>query len=140
MEIALIGCWKFSKKHILFYLYCLVTVSVFSVMLICCKNWIFFYVGPLKEDIFLTTFYGLYFSHLHTYALQVSSWASEDSFPCTAVTSFILVQLVFLLSFCKWPWGNIYSKLPRILLFHFWTINTLSQKGFNPPKQSEVCY
>ena len=26
-----------------------------------------FYVGPPKEDIFLTSFYGLYFSHNYTY-------------------------------------------------------------------------
>ena len=29
------------------------------------SNAIFFNVGPPKEDIFFTTFYGLYFSHLH---------------------------------------------------------------------------
>ena len=32
----------------------------------------FFNVGPLKEDIFLTTFYGLYFNQWCTYILQIT--------------------------------------------------------------------
>ena len=40
----------------------------------------FFYVGPPKEDIFLTTFYGLYFSSM-LHMLQISILASEGSFP-----------------------------------------------------------
>ena len=43
---------------------------------------IFFNVGPHKEDIFLTTFYGLYFNHqLHIYFTDYNScWAFECSF------------------------------------------------------------
>ena len=39
----------------------------------------FFKVGPHKEDIFLTTSYGLYFSSM-LHMLQIAIWASEGSF------------------------------------------------------------
>ena len=39
----------------------------------------FFYVGPPKENIFLTTFYGLNFSSM-LHMLQISIWASEGNF------------------------------------------------------------
>ena len=39
------------------------------------KMKVFFYVGPPKESIFLTTFYGLYFSHQYTNITNyISSW------------------------------------------------------------------
>ena len=42
----------------------------------------FFNVDPPNEDIFLTTFYGLYFNQWCTYILQITFqlWASEGSF------------------------------------------------------------
>ena len=41
----------------------------------------FFYVGPPKEDIFLTTFYSLYFNQqVHIITDNNSCWASEGNF------------------------------------------------------------
>ena len=54
---------------------------------------IFFNVGPLKESIFLTIFYGLYFSHQYTNITNyISSWyrPSVGSFSCTASTPICL--------------------------------------------------
>ena len=41
---------------------------------------LFFMLVLLRRTSFLTTFYGLYFSHLTHYISQIACWASESSF------------------------------------------------------------
>ena len=52
----------------------------------------FFYVGPPQEDIFMITFYGLYFSYLTQYILQIACWASKEQSPL-ACFDFIYSQI-----------------------------------------------
>ena len=83
---------KFNEGY-----FCLFTASVMKSILFFWLEWlsvyvffclvhldvsIFFYVGPPKEDIFLTTFYGLYFSH-HMVTFTYSWWTSEGNFQIT---------------------------------------------------------
>ena len=59
------------------------SLCIFICYTINVKNvFVFFKVGPPKEDIFLTTFYGLYFSHHYTYDKLQSfkCWTSVGNF------------------------------------------------------------
>ena len=62
---------------------------------------IFFNVGPLKEDIFLSTFYGLHFSHLtHTYYKLPAG-------PLRAAFHIIFVSIFDMLIMFVFPWVTI---------------------------------
>ena len=57
---------------------------------------VFFYVGPPKEYIFLTTIYSLYFNQQGTYITDYNSWwASESTFMYCINSSVIYPQARF---------------------------------------------
>ena len=84
------------------------------------RNSIFLKVGPFKEDIFLTTFYGLYFIHHYTYyKLQSFShvgplWAA---FMC-GYSSCLYFCFNVTLNLIMTPWirGCLLHLLPACLL------------------------
>ena len=84
------------------------------------SNIYFFNVGPPKQDIFLTTFYGIYFSHHYTYF-------KLQSFICwTSVASFHVLFPPYMRVNCSIymvPWYLNWNKLIPTLSNLEWDLN-----------------